>query len=55
MEKCNNDIDAVIATLCGGSCSYESARQMSVAFSRCLGITEANFMKRWKTVFQRRS
>ncbi len=54
LEKCAGDIDEAIVILAGKSCSRESARQMSVAFAPCLGISEAEFMRRWRVVFKNR-
>ena len=52
--KCNGDIDTLIRTVSATSCSRDAARQMSVVFAPCLGISEAEFMKRWKAVFKNR-
>lgn len=54
VERCNDDIDCAIRALAGGSCSREMARQMADAFAGCLGLTPAEFMKRWRRVFLRR-
>jgi hypothetical protein len=51
MERHDNDIDAVIRELSGGSCHRDAARQMADAFANCLGLTPAQYMKRWRAVF----
>jgi hypothetical protein len=48
LEAKNGDVDAVLLALFDGSCSYESARQMSVIFSGPLDLTEIEFMKKWR-------
>lgn len=49
-KECGGDITEAIRRLTLVPCSWKSARQMSEAFSHCLGITPAEFMKRWRAV-----
>lgn len=48
IEKCNGDRAVALGRLIGGSCSYKSARQLSVAFSHCFGLTEVDFTKAYR-------
>ena len=48
LEDCQGDIDALIAKITTKSCSYTTARQLSVVVAPLLGISEADFMKRWR-------
>ena len=48
LEQMGGDVDGAIRRLVCPPCSWESARQMSIALSHCFGMSEAEFMRRFK-------
>ena len=54
LEQHNQDIDQVIRVLSGGSCHRDAARRMAQELAHCFGISEVDFMKRWRAVFKNR-
>lgn len=49
IRKHNGDRVAAIKTLLGKYCSYLIARQCAIAVAHCFGLSEAEFMRIWKT------
>ena len=49
LYKYDQDMQRAIEALFGGSCSYKTARQLSVSFAKHFGLSEADFMRyyRW--------
>jgi hypothetical protein len=57
IEKHGGDKRAAILALFGESCSYESARQMSVLLARCFDMDESDFMglyRGWKSRWKKK-
>jgi len=51
IENHGGDKEAAIHALFGGSCSYLSARQLSVSFAHCFEMGEIEFMayyRQWR-------
>ena len=48
LRQCGGDVDEAVAGLTKTPCSYEIARQLSEAMAHCLGLTPAEFMRRFR-------
>jgi hypothetical protein len=46
--KYDGDRAIALAQLMGGSCSLTTARQLSIAFGHCFGLTEIEFMRAYR-------
>jgi hypothetical protein len=48
LRRNNGDVDKALRALFGRSCSYLTARQLSVALAHCFDMTEDEFMRHFK-------